>query len=66
MQIKDNLVVGASGKGVDNTSLNTAAGKLGAAWQSWTPTFTNMSGGTLNYAKYHQIGKTIHFRLKYT
>lgn len=36
------------------------------AWQSWTPTWTNVSGGTLNFAKYIQIGKTVHFRLKYT
>jgi len=35
-------------------------------WQSWTPTWTNVSGGTLNYAKYIQIGKTVHFRIKYT
>lgn len=36
------------------------------AWQSWTPTFTNLSGGTLNYAKYTRVGKTVHFRFKYT
>ena len=36
------------------------------AWQSWTPTLTNLSGGTLNYAKYIQIGKTVFFRFKYT
>ncbi len=66
MQIKDNLVVGASGKGVDNTSLNTAAGKLGAAWASWTPTLS----GRFDDAKwtktcaYIQIGKTVHWRLK--
>lgn len=35
-------------------------------WQSWTPTLTNLSGGTINYAKYIQIGKTVHFRFKYT
>lgn len=35
-------------------------------WQSWTPTLTNLSGGTLNYAKYIQIGKTVHVRFKYT
>ena len=35
-------------------------------WQTWTPTFVNLSGGTLNYSKYIQIGKTVHFRLKYT
>lgn len=36
------------------------------AWQTWTPTLTNLSGGTQTYAKYIQIGKTIHFRFKYT
>ena len=36
------------------------------AWQSWTPTLSNLSGGTLTYAKYVQIGKTVHFRFKYT
>ncbi len=35
-------------------------------WQTWTPTLVNLSGGTLNYAKYIQIGKTVFFRLKYT
>ena len=37
-----------------------------AAWQSWTPTFTNLSGGTLNYAVYQQIHKTVFFQFKYT
>jgi hypothetical protein len=38
------------------------------AWGSWTPTFTNFTtgNGTLNYAKYIQLGKTVHFRLKMT
>jgi len=35
-------------------------------WQSWTPTWTNVSGGTTTFAKYTQIGKTIIFRVKYT
>lgn len=35
-------------------------------WQTWAPTFTNLSGGTLNYAKYIQIGKTVYFRWRYT
>lgn len=41
---------------------------LGAdlTWQSWVPTWTNVSGGTTNYAKYTTIGNTIHFRTKYT
>lgn len=35
-------------------------------WQSWTPTFTNLSGGTVTNAIYTQIGKTVHFMLFYT
>lgn len=37
-------------------------------WQSWTPTWTNLTigNGTLNYAKYVQVGKTINFRVKFT
>lgn len=37
-------------------------------WQSWVPTWTNFTtgNGTLNYAKYLQIGKDVHFRLKFT
>lgn len=37
-----------------------------AAWEDWTPSLTNLSGGTLDYAKYIQLGKTVHFRFKYT
>lgn len=36
------------------------------AWQTWTPTFTGMTGGTLNYSKYIQVGKTVFYRWKYT
>lgn len=36
------------------------------AWTTWTPTFVNLSGGTLNYSKYIQIGKTVFFTWKYT
>jgi hypothetical protein len=35
------------------------------AWQDWTPTLANLSGGTLTYADYIQIGKTVHFRFRY-
>jgi hypothetical protein len=57
----------------DGTGIGTGAitaTKIGTdasfAWASWTPTLTNLSGGTLNYSKYIQIGKTIHARFKYT
>lgn len=38
------------------------------SWKSWTPSWTNLTtgNGTLNYAKFVQIGKTVHFRLKFT
>ncbi len=37
----------------------------GAAWVSWSPTWTNLSvgDGTAVYA-YVQVGKTVHFRIK--
>lgn len=35
-------------------------------WASYVPTFTNLSGGTLNFAKYIQIGKLTVVRFKYT
>lgn len=36
------------------------------AWVTWTPTLTNLSGGTSTYFKYIQIGKMVHCRFKYT
>lgn len=38
----------------------------GGAWQTWTPTFTGISGATINYAVYSISGKTVHARLKLT
>lgn len=38
-----------------------------AAWASWTPTWTNLTvGNGVVLAKYVQLGKTVHFRLKLT
>lgn len=53
--------------GITNAKLATTAGELGGAWQSWTPTWTNFTtgNGTLTYAKYTQVGKTVHFRLRF-
>ena len=43
---------------------DATVGKLGSAWASWTPTFTNFTKGSATItAKYTQIGKTVHFRL---
>lgn len=37
------------------------------AWDSWTPSWTNVTvgNGVLTYAKYKQVGKTVHWRLKF-
>jgi hypothetical protein len=51
---------------VTNAKLSTTAGEVGGAWANWTPTLTNLSGGTITYAQYTQIGKSIFFRFKYT
>lgn len=46
--------------------LNLVAGTGSSwVWQSWTPTLTNLSGGTLTFAKYVQIGKTVHASFRY-
>jgi hypothetical protein len=39
-----------------------------SSWQSWTPTWTNLTvgNGTLDYARYKQVGKNVEFRLKFT
>ena len=41
-------------------------GNTGGAWQTWTPTITNSAGSitaTPAFAKYIQIGKTVHFKI---
>lgn len=43
---------------------DATSGKLGAAWTSFTPTWTNLTKGSATIeAKYCQIGKTVHFRI---
>ena len=51
---------------ITNAKLSTTTGEIGGSWQDWTPTLTNLSGGTLNFAKYMKVGKTVHFRFYYT
>lgn len=50
---------------ITNDMFATGAGEPGGAWTSWTPTLTNLSGGTLQFAVYTQIGKTVIFRFLY-
>lgn len=52
---------------VTNAKLSTATGEIGAAWQSWTPTWTNLTvGNSTVVANYIKIGKTVRFRLSLT
>lgn len=46
--------------------LNGASSLNTWAWDDWTPTLANLSGGTMTYAKYIQIGKTVFFQFIYT
>lgn len=66
--IVENVEALSAGTGLEDDAVTLPKISNGSdmAWQSWTPTFTNLSGGTLNYAKYHQIGKMVYYRLKYT
>lgn len=65
LNIKDSALT--TNNSVPNTALsNSGAFNSNWAWTTWVPVFTNLSGGTLNYALYTQIGKTVHFRLQYT
>jgi hypothetical protein len=53
---------------VTNAKLSTTAGDIGGAWKDWVPTATNFdtAKATLNWAKYSVVGKTLHFKIKYT
>lgn len=51
---------------VTNAKLSTSVGEVGAVWQSWTPTYTGISGGTTTYAKWTKVGKTVYWRWRYT
>lgn len=46
-------------------NLQTGTGSTWA-WTTWSPTLTNLTGGTQTYAKYLQVGKTVYCRFKYT
>lgn len=46
-----------------------AAFAAGGAWTSWTPTWSNITlgtGGSTNTGSYVQLGKTVHFRARFT
>lgn len=53
---------------ITNSMLDTSVGELGGAWATWTPSWVNLTtgNGTLNYAKYQQVGKSVKYRLRFT
>jgi hypothetical protein len=52
---------------IDNAGLITGAGTSLGAWTAWTPTWTGLTIGNATVdAKYCQIGKIIHWRMKVT
>lgn len=54
--LKDNIVT--------NEKLKTGAGEPGGAWDTWTPTWSNVTiGNAVVTARYKQVGKTVTCRL---
>lgn len=49
---------------VTNEKLKTGAGEPGGAWDTWTPTWSNVTiGNAVVTARYKQVGKTVTCRL---
>ena len=63
MQIKDGLVVGGAGKGVNSASLNTTQGQMGGEWDTYSPITSGFSAITVNVGRYMQVGKVMHLHL---
>lgn len=61
-----NLFANIPNGSIVNADLSTTTGELGGAWQSWTPTWTNLTvGNGTNTSVYLQVGKTVFFRLSF-
>lgn len=65
-ELEVQLATGSGLEIVPGEGLALEADQLTPTWSAWTPTFTNLSGGTLNFARYVQTGKLINFRWQYT
>lgn len=52
---------------ITRAKLSTTVGELGGAWTTWVPTYVNFTAGdgTLTYARYIKIGKTVFFRIRF-
>lgn len=50
---------------ITTARLSTTTGEIAGAWTTYTPTFTNVTGGAAT-ARYRRVGKTLHFRVDFT
>lgn len=60
----DYTVANSAISGIYYSKVETPLGFPG--WFSYTPTFVNLSGGTLNYAEFIMIGRSVAVRMRYT
>lgn len=52
---------------ITNAKLSTSSNEIGGSWQSWTPSYTNLTVGSGTVvARYRQIGKVVFFRWHFT
>jgi hypothetical protein len=50
---------------ITTARLSTTTGNIAGTWTTYTPTFTNVTGGAAT-ARYMRVGKTLHFRVDFT
>lgn len=60
----DYTVANSAISGIYYSKVETPLGFPG--WFSYTPTFVNLSGGSLNYAKFMMVGRSVAVRMRYT
>jgi hypothetical protein len=59
----DKIAAGA----ITSTELDTSVGGIGGEWQSWAPTYNNLTiGNGTVVSRYTQVGKTVHFIFEFT
>lgn len=59
-------VTNVSQPGTGETQQFTVSQLLSLPWTNYTPTLTNLAGGTINISRYLQIGKIVLVKFQYT
>jgi len=66
-QSTDLVTNGATAMATLGQAIDTSVGKGLIAWQSYTPTYTNLTVGNGTHASYYrQLGKNVEVRIKFT